>query len=85
MSTIPATQRRPMKTRDKIKYMFATFLAVMTIIAIGGLMLAKHNRQKYDAENQRQVNQTLSIYGQNGALPEVVELPDSAQAANAAP
>ncbi len=75
MSTANVTNRKPMKTRDKIKYMFATFLGVMTIIAIGGLFMARYHREKTTAEEDMQVQQTLMIYGADGGLPEKVQLP----------
>lgn len=67
-----------MKTRDKIKYAFASFLAVMTIVAISGLLVAKHQRKKTSEAEELRIQQTLSVYGQNGALPKKVELPEQA-------
>ncbi len=85
MSTAPASNRKPMKTRDKIKYMFAAFLGVMTIIAIGGLSMARYHREQTTAEEEMQVQQTLAIYGANGVLPEKVELPAGTPAIGPAP
>ena len=65
-----------MKTRDKIKFAFAGFLALMTVIAISGLLIAKHQRKKTTREEEMRIQQTLAIYGQNGALPAKVELPE---------
>lgn len=66
-----------MKTRDKIKYAFASFLGIMTVLAITGLVMARYERQKTTEAQEAMIQQTLTIYGQNGALPQKVELPDS--------
>lgn len=65
-----------MKLRDKIKYTFAGVLALMTFIAITGLFLARAKRERISAQEQLQVQQTLSVFGTNGGLPEKVELSD---------
>jgi len=65
-----------MKTRDKLKYGFAALLAMMTIIGIGGLMLARHHRQQVDREEATRIQQAISEYGVNGSLPKKVKLPD---------
>lgn len=76
MSTLSNSPRR-MKTRDKIKYAFASLLALMTVVAISGLFIARHHRQQISAQEEMQIQRTLSAYGENGALPEKVELPDA--------
>lgn len=83
MSTAPAINRKPMKTRDKIKYLFATFLGVMTVIAIGGLLLARYHREQTTVQEEMHIHQTISTFGQNGAIPEKIELPDSPPATGA--
>ena len=76
MSTFEQT-RPTMKTRDKLKYGFATVLAIMTFLAIGGLFLARHQRNQVSAQEAMQVQRAISVYGQNGALPEKIELPEA--------
>ncbi len=78
MSTVaPTTNTRPtkraMKTRDKIKFAFAGLLAMLTVLAIGGLTYADYQRKKTTEAEEMQIQQTLSIYGQQGALPEKIE------------
>ncbi len=72
-----STKARRMKTRDIVKYVFASLLALMTVVAIGGLYVARHYRDKMSTQQETQLRQTLTIYGQNGALPEKVDLPDT--------
>jgi L,D-peptidoglycan transpeptidase YkuD (ErfK/YbiS/YcfS/YnhG family) len=72
--------RSTIKTRDLLKYMFAGFLAAMTVVAIGGLMLAKHHRQKTTAQEELQIKQAISVYGKDGALPAKIELPQATPA-----
>ena len=66
-----------MKTRDKIKYAFASLLALMTFSAIGVLVFARYERQRSRPDQEVMIHQTLQRYGQNGALPDKVELPES--------
>lgn len=73
MSTVAPSQTRAMKTRDKIKFAFAGLLALMTITAISGLVYADHQRKKTNEAEEIQVRQTLSIYGEQGRLPEKIE------------
>ena len=75
MTTL-ARPRSKMKTRDKVKYGFAGLLAIMTVVAIGGLMLARHHRHQTTLQEDLQVKQAISVYGKAGALPEKVELPE---------
>lgn len=63
-----------MKLRDKIKFAFAGVLAVMTVLAITGLFLARAKRDRINAQEQLQIQQTISAFGTNGGLPEKVEL-----------
>jgi hypothetical protein len=74
-----------MKTRDKLKYGFAGLLAVMTVIAIGGLLLARHHRQQVSLQEEMQVKQAISIYGEDGALPKKLEMPDDKPATGLLP
>ena len=76
MSSASTVNKKPVKTRDIIKYMFAAFLGVMTIIAIGGLFLARYQREKTSEQEELHIRETLLNYGQNGALPEKLELPE---------
>lgn len=63
-----------MKTRDKIKYLFATVLAIITCAAIGILVYANHKRNQRNEAETRAIQQTLSIYGDHGRLPEKIEV-----------
>jgi hypothetical protein len=78
MSTAAPTNQsqaaqRAMKTRDKIKFAFAGFLGIMTFLAIAGLTYADYQRKKTTEAEEMQIQQTLSIYGEQGALPDPVE------------
>lgn len=78
MSTVAPTNQsqaaqRAMKTRDKIKFAFAGVLAFLTFLAIVGLMYADHQRKKTTEAEELHIRQTLSIYGDQGALPEKIE------------
>lgn len=58
-----------MKTRDKIKYIFATCLAIITFLAIAALFIGKAHRQKITREEQQRISRTLETYGENGKIP----------------
>lgn len=58
-----------MKTRDKIKYIFATCLAIITFSAITALYIGKARRQKSTKEEQNRISQTLGIIGPEGRIP----------------
>lgn len=77
MTTLSNTPRTTLKTRDKIKYAFATVLAVLTVVAIGGLMLARYERHKTSVQEEMQMQRAITIYGEDGGLPEKIELPDA--------
>lgn len=72
-----------MKTRDILKYLFAAFLGLMTILSISVLLLARHNRQQISQQDAAQVKNVINVYGEGGALPEKLEMPQT-QTANGA-
>ena len=76
MSTVAPYQAKSMKTRDKIKYAFASFLALMTILAIAGLIAAKYERKKATEAELKHIQSTLGAYGRNGGLPPKIEMPE---------
>jgi len=76
MSTVAPYPVKSMKTRDKIKYAFASFLALMTVMAIAGLLVAKYERKKATEAELKQIQNTLGAYGHNGGLPPKIEIPE---------
>lgn len=53
-----------MKTRDKVKYAFATFLALATCCAIAAMVYAQYQRERVPEEERQRIRQTLRTYGQ---------------------
>lgn len=68
MSDVPLPPPQ-MKTRDVLKYGFATFLGLFTLFAIGTLAYAKNRRQARPAEEARRIEQRLQTYGDHGRIP----------------
>lgn len=58
-----------MKTRDKLKYAFATFLALATCAAIVAMVVAKQRRLTVPEDEQMRIRQTLATYGQSQPMP----------------
>ena len=53
-----------MKTRDKVKYAFATFLALGTCFAIAAMVYAQYQRERVPEDERQRIRQTLRTYGQ---------------------
>ncbi|MGI8905060.1 MAG: hypothetical protein ACR2IE_01050 [Candidatus Sumerlaeaceae bacterium] len=64
-----------MKTRDVIKYAFASILALVTLAAIAGMTYAKHQRQRRDPTEAQRIERTLNTFGQQGRIPEKLPQP----------
>ena len=77
MSTMEKTTaaRRPVKNRDKLKYAFATVLALSTAIAIAGLVYGRLRRERISQQDRAEVQQFLTLYGDDGKLPPKIKPP----------
>jgi hypothetical protein len=69
------TTRRPIKNRDKLKYAFATVLALSTAVAIAGLVYGRVRRERITKQDRAQVQEFLSLYGDDGKLPPKIKPP----------
>lgn len=61
-----------MKTRDIIKYCFASTIAIVTIVAITGMTIAKNERRARDRAEAQRIRAAFARGGVVGELPDKI-------------